>query len=89
VWVLPGRVHSLEIAERRLPAMPFEPAGREAIAVWQLGKSHPSPHRLSALGDLRGCPAVRIANHGGEGDEWPARVLRCLSGLSELCELAR
>jgi hypothetical protein len=89
VWVVPGRAHSLEIAERRLPLVSFEPAGREAIAVWQIGEPSPSPPRLSALGDLRGCPVVRIADHGGEGNEWPARVLRCLSGVSELCELAR
>jgi hypothetical protein len=89
VWVVPGRAHSLEIAERRLPLLRFQPAGREAIAVWLIGGPPPSPPRLSALGDLRGCPVVRIADHGGERNEWPARVLRCLSGVSELCELAR
>ena len=89
VWVVPGRTHSLEIADRRLPLVPFESAGREAIAVWQIGEPPPSPARLSALGDLRGCPVVRVANHGGEGEEWPARVLRCLSGVGELCDLAR
>ena len=89
VWVMPGRAHSLEIAERRLPRMPFEPAGREAIAVWQICEPLPSSARLSALGDLRSCPVVRVADHGGELTEWPSRVLRCLSGVSELCELAR
>ena len=88
VWILPGRAHSLEIAARRLPLSSFEPAGREAIAVWDAGDAHLSPARLSALGDLRGCPVVRIANHSGEGG-WQTRLLRCLSGISELCELAR
>ena len=64
-------------------------AGRLAIAVWQICEPLPSCARLSALGDLRSCPVVRVADHGGESTEWPSRVLRCLSGVSELCELAR
>lgn len=88
IWVLPGRAHSLEIAARRLPLSSFQPAGREAIAVWQADEPALSPARLSALGDLRGCPVVRIADHGGQIG-WEARLHRCLSGVFELCELAR
>jgi hypothetical protein len=89
VWVVPGRAAAVEIAERRLPLIPFEPAGGEAIAVWQADGSPPSAKRLSALGDLRGCPVVRIANHGDPGDDVAIRMHRCLSGITELCELAR
>ena len=89
VWVVPGRPRSLEIAERRLPLVPFEPAGGEAIAVWESDGFAPSSKRLSALGDLRGCPVVRVANHAGEDNDWPTKLHRCLSGVSELCELAR
>ena len=81
--------HSFEIAARRLPLLPFEPAGAEAIAVWQADEHAPSAKRLSALGDLRGCPVVRLANGGDRGQGWPEMVLRCLSGIGELCELAR
>ena len=87
VWVVPGRAHSLEIAARRLPLLSLETAGGEAIAVWQASDAPLSPARLSGLGDLRGCPVVRIADHGREGG-WEARLLRCLSGVGELCELA-
>jgi hypothetical protein len=89
VWVVPARPASLEIAERRLPLLPFEPAGAEAIAVWQADGTSPSAKRLSALGDLRGCPVVRVANHGDPSDDLPVRMHRCLSGITELCELAR
>jgi cellulose biosynthesis protein BcsQ len=89
VWVLPDRAHALEIAARRLPLLSFEPSGREAIAVWQVAEASSSATRLSALGDLRGCPVVRMANHGGERVGWPERLLSCLSGVGELCELAR
>ena len=89
VWVVPGRAASLEIAERRLALVPFEPAGSEAIAVWQADGRSLSAKRLSALGDLRGCPVVRVANHGGDNEDVAARVQRCLSGITELCELAR
>ncbi len=89
VWVVPGRSSSLEIAERRLPLVPFESQGREAICVWQAEERPPSPARLSALGDLRGCPVVRLADHGGDGNPWPTKLGHCLSGVSELCELAR
>ena len=89
VWVVPGRPRSLEIAERRLPLVPFEPAGGEAVAVWESDGFVPSSKRLSGLGDLRGCPVVRVANHGGEDNDWPTKLHRCLSGVSELCELAR
>jgi hypothetical protein len=89
VWAVPGRVHSLEIAERRLPLSSFETAGREAIAVWRDGEVPVSTTRLSELGDLRGCPVVRIEDHGGEGLTWDERLLRCLSGVEELCEQAR
>ena len=88
VWVVPGRAASLEIAERRLPLIPFEPAG-EAIAVWQADGSAPSAKRLSGLGDLRGCPVVRVAHHCDPGDDVETRLQRCLSGITELCELAR
>jgi hypothetical protein len=87
--VLPGRADSFEIAARRLPLLPFEPAGAEAIAVWQADEHAPSAKRLSALGDLRGCPVVRLANGGDRRQGWPEMVLRCLSGIGELCELAR
>jgi hypothetical protein len=88
VWVVPGRATSLEVAERRLPCVPFEPARGEAIAVWQAGGHSLSAKRLSRLGDLRGCPVVRLAHHDAGAD--PAEgVLRCLSGITELCELAR
>ena len=89
VWAVPGRVHSLEIAERRLPLSSFETAGREAIAVWPESDAALSATRLSGLGDLRGCPVVRVGNHGGECLTWDERLLRCLSGVEELCELAR
>jgi hypothetical protein len=89
VWVVPGRPRSLEIAEGRLPLAAFEPAGGEAVAVWESDRFAPSSKRLSALGDLRGCPVVRVANHGGEGGDWPTKLHRCLSGISELCGLAR
>jgi hypothetical protein len=89
VWVVPGRAASLEIAERRLPLVPFEPAGDEAIAVWQADGSAPSAKRLSGLGDVRGCPVVRVANQGDPGDDLATRMHRCLSGITELCELAR
>jgi hypothetical protein len=90
LWVVPGRPCSLEIAERRLPLTPFEPAGGEAVTVWESDRFAPSSKRLSALGDLRGCPVVRVANHGGEDDDdWPTKLHRCLSGISELCGLAR
>jgi hypothetical protein len=89
VWVVPGRPRSLEIAERRLPLVPFEPAGGEAVAVWESDGFAPSSKRLSALGELRGCPVVRMANHAGEDNDWPTKLHRCLSGVSELCELAR
>jgi len=89
VWVVPARPASLEIAERRLPLLPFEPAGAEAIAVWQADGTSPSAKRLSALGDLRGCPVVRVANHGDPSDDLSVRMHRCLSGITELCELAR
>lgn len=88
VWVLPSRPHSLEIARRRLPLIEFEPAGAEAVAVWRAAGHAPSARRLAALGDLRGCPAVRIADHGG-GDDWRAMAQRSLPGLIELCDLAR
>ena len=88
VWVLPGRIESLQIAERRLPLTAPEPAGAEAICVWRHEPGGgPSAKRLATLGELRGCPVVRLANHG-HGADWPARVVRCLSGLEELCELA-
>ena len=89
VWVLPGRASSLEIAERRLPRLALEPAGAEAIAVWQTGEASPSAKRLSALGDLRGCPVVRVGNHGDHDGDLPTRMARCLAGITELCELAR
>jgi hypothetical protein len=89
VWVVPGRPRSLEIAERRLRLVPFEPAGGEAVAVWESDGFTPSSKRLSRLGDLRGCPVVRVANHGGEDNDWPTKLHRCLSGVTELCELAR
>jgi hypothetical protein len=89
VWVVPARAASLEIAERRLPLVPFEPAGGEAIAVWQANDSFPSAKRLSGLGDLRGCPVVRVADHGDPGDDAATRMHRCLSGITELCGLAR
>ena len=89
VWVVPGRSSSLEIAERRLPLVPFESQGREAICVWQSEERPPSPTRLSELGDRRGCPVVRLADHGGAPTPWPTKLGRCLSGVSELCELAR
>lgn len=89
VWVVPARPASLEIAERRLPLLPFEPAGAEAIAVWQADGTSPSAKRLSALGDRRGCPVVRVANHGDPSEDLPVRMHRCLSGITELCELAR
>lgn len=89
VWVLPGRSSSIEIAEQRLPRIPFEPAGYEAIAVWEAEERAPSAKRLSALGDRRGCPVVRVANHGGVDRGWDAMVRRCMTGIEELCELAR
>jgi len=89
VWVVPGRPHSLEIAERRLPLVSFESAGGEAIVVWGGSGTSVSAKRLSALGDLRGCPVVRMADHGGDLNDWPTRVQRCLSGITELCGLAR
>jgi hypothetical protein len=89
VWVLPSRATSLEIAERRLPLIPFEPAGDEAIAVWAAEGAMPSAKRLSALGDLRGCPVVRVANYGDPRGGPMTKVRRCLSGVTELCELAR
>jgi hypothetical protein len=62
----------------------------EAIVVWQSGGSSLSARRLSELGDTRGCPVVRLANHGDhEKDGWPARAAHCLSGLLDICELAR
>jgi hypothetical protein len=89
LWVVPGRPRSLEIAERRLPLVTFEPAGGEAVAVWESDGFAPSSKRLSALGDLRGCPVVRVANHAGEDNDWPTKLHRCLSGVSDLCDLAR
>jgi hypothetical protein len=89
VWVVPSRATSLEIAERRLPLIPFEPAGGEVIAVWAADGAVPSAKRLSALGDLRGCPVVRVANHGDPCGEPMTKVRRCLSGITELCQLAR
>jgi hypothetical protein len=89
LWVVPGRPRSLEIAERRLPLVTFEPAGGEAVAVWESDGFAPSSKRLSALGDLRGCPVVRVANHAGEANDWPTKLHRCLSGVSDLCDLAR
>lgn len=88
VWVVPGKPHSLEIAERRLPLIPFEPAGAEAIVVWQADTQAPSAKRLSALGDRRGCPVVRIADHGDCSRGWPSMVERCRSGIETLCALA-
>ena len=89
VWVVPAEARSLQIATQRLPRAPFEPQGTEAICVWARdGAPVPSSKRLSALGDLRGCPVVRLADHG-PSDDWATRLLRCLSGVSELCELAR
>ncbi len=89
VWVVPARAHSMEIAERRLPLVLFEPAGNEAIAVWQAEERAPSTKRLSALGDRRGCPVVRIPSHGGAEGDWSAKVSQCLPGIEELCGLAR
>jgi hypothetical protein len=89
VWVVPAEARSMEIATQRLPRAPFEPGGKEAICVWaREGAPEPSSKRLSALGDLRGGPVVRIADHGHDND-WAGRLQRCLSGVSELCELAR
>jgi hypothetical protein len=88
VWVVPARSDSMEIAERRLPLVPFQPAGSEAIAVWQAEDRAPSTKRLSALGDRRGCPVVRIPHHGGAEGDWGAMVHECLSGIEELCGLA-
>lgn len=88
VWVVPGRAHSLEIARRRLPEIRFAGAGVEAIAVWQAEEQVPSSKRLSALGDLRGCPVVRVGNHGSSG-LWSERLVASLSGVTDLCELAR
>lgn len=89
VWVLPGRAASLQVAQRRLPELPFEAAGKEAIAVWQAGESAVSSRRLSELGDLRGCPVVRVGGHGGERGDWTRRSARSLSGIVDLCALAR
>jgi len=88
VWVLPGRAHSLEIAQRRLPEIRFEGAGAEAIAVWQAEEQAPSTKRLSALGDLRGCRVVRMGSYG-KSLEWSERLMGSLSGVTDLCELAR
>lgn len=89
VWVVPAETRSMEIAHQRLPRAPFEPQGAEAVCVWaREGAPVPSSRRLSALGDLRGCPVVRLADHG-PADDWATRLLACLSGVSELCELAR
>jgi hypothetical protein len=89
LWVLPGRATSLEIARRRLPHVPVGDC-LEAIVVWESGRSSLSARRLSELGHARGCPVVRLANHGeDEKDGWPERAARCLSGLIDLCELAR
>ncbi len=88
VWVVPGRADSLEIAQRRLPETPFHGAGTEAIAVWQAEEKAPSSKRLSALGDVRGCPVVRVGNHGTRLD-WAERLAASLSGVADLCELAR
>jgi hypothetical protein len=89
VWVVPARPASLEIARRRLPLLAFEPAGGEAIAVWDAGVGMPSAKRLSRMGDLRGCPVVRVAHHGDPRDDLATRSHRCVSGVVELCELAR
>lgn len=89
VWVVPGRSSSLEIAQRRLPQMTLEPAAGEVILVWQTEERIPSSKRLSALGDARGCPVVRMANHGGSRTDWPTRTLQCISAITELCALAR
>ncbi len=88
VWVVPGRADSLEIAQRRLPETPFQGAGTEAIAVWQAEAKVPSSKRLSALGDVRGCPVVRVGNHS-RSLEWSERLVASLSGVTDLCELAR
>ncbi|MCP9491538.1 MAG: hypothetical protein MSC31_16935 [Solirubrobacteraceae bacterium MAG38_C4-C5] len=89
VWVVPADARSMEITTHRLPRAPFEPQGAEAICVWaRNGAPVPSSKRLSALGDLRGCPVVRLADHG-PSDDWATRLLNCLAGVSELCELAR
>jgi hypothetical protein len=88
IWVVPGRAASIEIAERRLPLSTFEAAGGEAIAVWQAGDSCPSAKRLSRLGELRGCPVVRVGHQGDPGDDSASRMHRCLTGITELCELA-
>jgi hypothetical protein len=86
VWVLPGRSSSLEFARRRLAGAPAV-AAAEAIAVWQSGPP-PSARVLGELGALRGCPVVRLGNHGDARRGWPAMVERCLPGLEELCALA-
>ena len=88
LWVLPARATSLEIARRRLPLMPVGDC-LEAVVVWQTGSSVMSARKLSELGDMRGCPVVRLAHHGDETDDWRLRTARCLTGLIEICGLAR
>lgn len=89
LWAVPGREDALDIARRRLACHPFQAAAREAIVVWQANGRRPSAKRLSDLGDIRGCPVVRLAHHGERDAGWAAMVDRCLSGLIDLCELAR
>ena len=89
VWVVPGRASALEIAQHRLPEARVDAACEEAIVVWDAGERPISSKRLSALGDRRGCAVVRLANHGGETCDWETRVENCLSGIGDLCELAR
>lgn len=88
IWAVPSDPAALRVAERRLPVAGIEPQHREAIAVWaRPGAPEPSSKRLSALGDLRGCPVVRVPDHG-PGDDWAGRVLSCLAAVEELCDLA-
>ena len=88
VWVLPDRPESLAMAARRLPLAALEPRAGEAICVWATGRgAMPCARRLAALGELRGCPVVRLAQHR-DAAGWPARAENCLAGLEELCALA-
>lgn len=89
VWIVPGRDEAMAIARSRLACHPFRPLAREALAVWQANERRPSAKRLSDLGDVRGCPVVRLAHHRDRDAGWAAMVDRCLSGLTDLCDLAR
>jgi hypothetical protein len=83
VWLVAARDDDLELAQRRLRAMPAC-ADRELIAAWIPPDETASGRELRALAQTRGCPLVRMATFDARAD-WMQRAATCRRSLEELC----